>query len=180
MYRVPQRSCCLLLPACRLWESAQTTAHSLPARLAVEHCVHEARGLDVLPSTVQKFRGNGDAESAALLEDVIYAVRVAWQWGGGHLGGKMGTSRYHAFWQGPRLGRQGGLDKGRTEAVASQWEHVSPAACTASAGAGAVAHASCLNLTSNPDMFTRSVHLFNSKCHKELERLISTEAACMD
>jgi uncharacterized ferritin-like protein (DUF455 family) len=36
--------------------------------------VHEARGLDVLPSTVQKFRGNGDAESAALLEDVIYAV----------------------------------------------------------------------------------------------------------
>jgi hypothetical protein len=60
--------------SCRLWESAQSTAHSLPARLAVEHCVHEARGLDVLPSTVQKFRGNRDAESAALLEDIIYAV----------------------------------------------------------------------------------------------------------
>jgi uncharacterized ferritin-like protein (DUF455 family) len=57
-----------------LWESAQKTAHSLPARLAVEHCVHEARGLDVLPTTVHKFRSNGDAESAALLEDVIYAV----------------------------------------------------------------------------------------------------------
>jgi uncharacterized ferritin-like protein (DUF455 family) len=27
-----------------LWESAQETAQSLPARLAVEHCVHEARG----------------------------------------------------------------------------------------------------------------------------------------
>jgi uncharacterized ferritin-like protein (DUF455 family) len=64
----------LSIRLCRLWESAQKTAHSLPARLAVEHCVHEARGLDVLPSTVQKFRGNGDAESAALLEDVIYAV----------------------------------------------------------------------------------------------------------
>jgi len=27
-----------------LWHSAEATAHSLPARLAVEHCVHEARG----------------------------------------------------------------------------------------------------------------------------------------
>jgi uncharacterized ferritin-like protein (DUF455 family) len=58
----------------RMWESGQQAAHSLPVRLAVEHCVHEARGLDVLPPTVQKLRGNGDAESAALLEDVIYAV----------------------------------------------------------------------------------------------------------
>jgi uncharacterized ferritin-like protein (DUF455 family) len=32
-----------------LWESAAATAHSLAARLAVESCVHEARGLDVLP-----------------------------------------------------------------------------------------------------------------------------------
>mgnify|MGYP001807282531 CR=1 FL=1 len=66
---------------CRLWESAQKTAHSLPARLAVEHCVHEARGLDVLPSTVHKFKNNGDAESAALLEDVIYAVSTGGPWG---------------------------------------------------------------------------------------------------
>ncbi len=62
------------LPPCRLWESAAATAHSLPARLAVEHCCHEARGLDVLPSTVAKFANNGDAESAALLRDVIYPV----------------------------------------------------------------------------------------------------------
>lgn len=27
-----------------LWDSAMATAHSLPARLAVEHAVHEARG----------------------------------------------------------------------------------------------------------------------------------------
>jgi len=37
-----------------LWESATTTAHSLPARLAVEACVHEARGLDVLPQTIAR------------------------------------------------------------------------------------------------------------------------------
>lgn len=36
--------------------------------------MHEARGLDVLPGTVAKFRGNGDEETAALLWDVIYAV----------------------------------------------------------------------------------------------------------
>lgn len=64
-----------VLPRCSLWESAFTTARSLPARLAVEHCVHEARGLDVLPNTVHKFRSNGDEETAALLWDVIYAVR---------------------------------------------------------------------------------------------------------
>eukprot|EP00775_Hariotina_reticulata_P013411 gene13412-13539_t len=60
-----------------LWESASQTAHSLPARLAVEHCVHEARGLDVLPSTVNKFRSNGDEQTAALLEDVIYAEEIS-------------------------------------------------------------------------------------------------------
>uniref|UniRef100_A0A383VR75 DUF455-domain-containing protein n=1 Tax=Tetradesmus obliquus TaxID=3088 RepID=A0A383VR75_TETOB len=60
-----------------LWESASATAHSLPARLAVEHCVHEARGLDVLPGTVAKFRGNGDEETAALLWDVIYAEEIS-------------------------------------------------------------------------------------------------------
>ena len=31
-----------------LWHSAEATAHSLPARLAVEHCVHEARGWGAL------------------------------------------------------------------------------------------------------------------------------------
>lgn len=35
-----------------LWESAAATAHSLPARLAIESCVHEARGLDMLPQTI--------------------------------------------------------------------------------------------------------------------------------
>ncbi|GIL89336.1 hypothetical protein Vretimale_18663 [Volvox reticuliferus] len=60
-----------------LWESAANTAHSLPARLAVEHCVHEARGLDVLPSTISKFANNGDNESAALLRDVVYPEEIS-------------------------------------------------------------------------------------------------------
>ena len=48
-----------------LWHSAAETAHSLPARLAVEHAVHEARGLDVMPMTLEKMRL--DPESQALL-----------------------------------------------------------------------------------------------------------------
>jgi uncharacterized ferritin-like protein (DUF455 family) len=59
-----------------LWRSAAATACSLPARLAVEHCVHEARGLDVLPGTVQKLRKGGDERSASLLESVIYPEEV--------------------------------------------------------------------------------------------------------
>lgn len=60
-----------------LWETAMETAGSLPARLAVEHAVHEARGLDVLPQTIARFRAGGDAESAQLLEDVIYAEEIS-------------------------------------------------------------------------------------------------------
>ena len=59
-----------------LWESAAATAHSLPARLAVEHCMHEARGLDVLPTTIRRFRAGGDNESARLLECVVYPEEV--------------------------------------------------------------------------------------------------------
>lgn len=59
-----------------LWESASGTAANLPARLAVEHCVHEARGLDVMPGTIAKFRNNGDEATAALLEGVIFPEEV--------------------------------------------------------------------------------------------------------
>ena len=38
-----------------LWNSATETAHSLEARLVIEHCVHEARGLDVLPPPSPSF-----------------------------------------------------------------------------------------------------------------------------
>ena len=59
-----------------LWDSAMETAGSLEARLVVEHCVHEARGLDVLPATIEKFRRNGDEPSAQLLEGTIYPEEV--------------------------------------------------------------------------------------------------------
>ena len=42
----------------------------------MEHCVHEARGLDVLPQTIGKFRRNGDEASATLLETVIYPEEI--------------------------------------------------------------------------------------------------------
>ncbi|CAN6312666.1 unnamed protein product [Urochloa humidicola] len=59
-----------------LWDSATRTAHCLLARLAVEHCVHEARGLDVLPTTISRFRAGGDEQTAKLLEDIIYPEEV--------------------------------------------------------------------------------------------------------
>eukprot|EP01023_Acetabularia_acetabulum_P015942 TRINITY_DN1783_c0_g1_i2.p1 TRINITY_DN1783_c0_g1~~TRINITY_DN1783_c0_g1_i2.p1 ORF type:complete len:286 (-),score=53.16 TRINITY_DN1783_c0_g1_i2:16-873(-) len=60
-----------------LWDSASRTAGSLPARLAIEHCVHEARGLDVMPSIIEKFRTNGDTKTADLLENVIYKEEIS-------------------------------------------------------------------------------------------------------
>jgi len=54
-----------------LWKSAQETAHDLYTRLAIEHMVHEARGLDVTPKTIEKFRSGGDAKTADLLEVIL-------------------------------------------------------------------------------------------------------------
>ena len=59
-----------------LWESAQRTSDSLEARLVIEHMVHEARGLDIIPQTIDRFRKNGDGETADLLEGVIYPEEV--------------------------------------------------------------------------------------------------------
>ncbi|CAM6050160.1 unnamed protein product [Sphagnum compactum] len=59
-----------------LWDSAEATAHDLSARLVVEHCVHEARGLDVLPTTISRFRKGGDDLTADLLESVIYPEEI--------------------------------------------------------------------------------------------------------
>ena len=36
--------------------------------------MHEARGLDVLPKTIGRFRNNGDGATADLLERTIYPV----------------------------------------------------------------------------------------------------------
>ncbi|KMS98307.1 hypothetical protein BVRB_4g093750 [Beta vulgaris subsp. vulgaris] len=59
-----------------LWDSATATSKDLMARLAIEHCVHEARGLDVMPTTVARFRAGGDHKTADLLETVIYPEEI--------------------------------------------------------------------------------------------------------
>ncbi|KDN45256.1 DUF455-domain-containing protein [Tilletiaria anomala UBC 951] len=67
-----------------LWQSASETMHSLPARLAIIHLVHEARGLDVNPTTIQKFRNAQDAESVDILTiihlDEITHVSAGHRW----------------------------------------------------------------------------------------------------
>ncbi|KAL2525929.1 Protein of unknown function DUF455 [Abeliophyllum distichum] len=59
-----------------LWDSAIATSKDLLARLAIEHCVHEARGLDVLPTTISRFRKGGDGKTAGLLEKVVYPEEI--------------------------------------------------------------------------------------------------------
>jgi len=58
-----------------LWEAAEATADSLPARLAIAPMVLEARGLDVTPPMIEKLTVAGDLESAAVLQ-VIYKDEI--------------------------------------------------------------------------------------------------------
>ncbi|MDQ1230105.1 ferritin-like domain-containing protein [Sphingomonas sp. SORGH_AS_0879] len=53
-----------------LWEAAEETAHDAMARLAIVPMVLEARGLDVTPETVARFRGGGDEASARILHRI--------------------------------------------------------------------------------------------------------------
>ncbi|CAE7180501.1 unnamed protein product, partial [Rhizoctonia solani] len=67
-----------------LWDSATRTAHSLSARLCIIHLVHEARGLDVNPVTINKFKTAGDSESVKVLEvihwDEVTHVTAGHRW----------------------------------------------------------------------------------------------------
>jgi uncharacterized ferritin-like protein (DUF455 family) len=54
-----------------LWQSAQDTANSLPARLAIVPMVLEARGLDVTPKMIEQFKNAGDYSSAEVLEVIL-------------------------------------------------------------------------------------------------------------
>lgn len=69
-----------------LWEAAAETAHDARARLAVVPMVLEARGLDVTPETVRRFRDSGDEASARILEriyrDEIRHVATGTKWFG--------------------------------------------------------------------------------------------------
>jgi len=58
-----------------LWQSAEKTSHDLLSRLAVVPLVHEARGLDVTPATVERLRAHDDETSAACL-DIIYQDEI--------------------------------------------------------------------------------------------------------
>ncbi|MBO6766193.1 ferritin-like domain-containing protein [Maricaulis sp.] len=58
-----------------LWDSAQTTAGALDARLAVAPMVLEARGLDVTPGMIERLMSAGDRESAEILR-IIYEEEV--------------------------------------------------------------------------------------------------------
>ena len=56
-----------------LWDSALETRDDVLARLAIVHMVHEGRGLDVNPKTIEKFRKVCDLETVEKLE-IIHAV----------------------------------------------------------------------------------------------------------
>lgn len=58
-----------------LWESATVTSNSIRSRLAIIHLVHEARGLDVNPGTIERFRKAGDLETVKVME-IIHADEV--------------------------------------------------------------------------------------------------------
>ena len=67
-----------------LWESAEKTAHDLPARLAVVPMVLEARGLDVTPGMIKNMRNQNDDVTANLLQvihdDEITHVYAGTKW----------------------------------------------------------------------------------------------------
>lgn len=67
-----------------LWDSATITAHDLRARISIIALVHEARGLDVNPQTIAKFKTAGDQESVRVLEiihkDEITHVTTGHRW----------------------------------------------------------------------------------------------------
>ena len=67
-----------------LWDIACRTAHDLVSRMAMVPCVMEARGLDVTPGMIRRFRDVGDDRSAGLLETILeeeerhVAIGVSW------------------------------------------------------------------------------------------------------
>ncbi|KAI3317275.1 beta-1,4-xylosidase [Xylariaceae sp. AK1471] len=67
-----------------LWESATMTAHDLWARISVIALVHEARGLDINPLTIEKFRVAKDMESVDVMtiihNDEITHVTTGHRW----------------------------------------------------------------------------------------------------
>ncbi len=76
-----------------LWDVAYRTAHDLVSRMAMVPCVMEARGLDVTPVMIRRFRDTGDERSAGILEIILeeeerhVAIGVSWyRWACGERG----------------------------------------------------------------------------------------------
>mmetsp|Transcript_76646 Transcript_76646/g.211741 ORF Transcript_76646/g.211741 Transcript_76646/m.211741 type:complete len:322 (+) Transcript_76646:54-1019(+) len=67
-----------------LWEVAFATRHSLRARLAVVHLIHEARGLDVAPAMRARCMRSQDLTAASVLDqniaDEVRHVRAGVRW----------------------------------------------------------------------------------------------------
>ncbi|MFQ5582457.1 MAG: ferritin-like domain-containing protein [Mariprofundaceae bacterium] len=67
-----------------LWEMAEKTAGDILQRLALVPRVLEARGLDVTPGIIEKFRQAGDHEAVSILEiilrDEIGHVKIGTRW----------------------------------------------------------------------------------------------------
>ena len=67
-----------------LWESCVITADDLLARLALIPMTLEARGLDTTPVTCVKLRGNGDEDTARVLDtvftDEIKHLKIGVRW----------------------------------------------------------------------------------------------------
>lgn len=55
-----------------LWEIAELTTHDLLARLALVPRTMEARGLDVTPGIIKKFKQINDSESVVVLERILH------------------------------------------------------------------------------------------------------------
>ena len=55
-----------------LWQAAEETKDDLLGRLAIAPLVLEARGLDVTPFLLEKFRAAEDEDSAEILEIIMY------------------------------------------------------------------------------------------------------------
>ena len=54
-----------------LWDTACRTAHDPLVRMALVPRVLEARGLDVTPGMIERFRAAGDEETAQILEKIL-------------------------------------------------------------------------------------------------------------
>jgi len=97
-----------------LWEVAFSTRHSLRARLAVVHLIHEARGLDVAPVVRAKCLRAQDHEAAMVLDqniaDEVGHVRAGARWFR-HLCGAQGAEPAAEFLRLARMHYQGALKR---------------------------------------------------------------------